>query len=113
MRGRRQRPDRLESRLAWPQESLAPLAAYSVVMNIAEQAHSVERAEDVLLLAPRGDAVLEKEPFHFRSGQHVPRKDSKQPLNLQLANERGDLGEVFLGDLGGGLVDDLLEAKLA
>src|SRR5262249_10971288 len=109
----RKHPARLERRLTRSQKALRPLAANPVVMNVAEKAHAVERAEHVLLLATRGDAVLQEYLFDFPARQHMPRQTRQELLQLELADVRGDLGQVFVSDLGGALVDNFLEAKLA
>src|SRR5690349_14224110 len=81
-------------------------------MNVTEKSHAVERVEHVLLLASCRDAVLEKEPFDVLARQHVARKHAKEALDFELTDERRNLGQVLLRDLGGGLVNGFLEAEL-
>jgi hypothetical protein len=50
--------------------------------------------------------------FSTSSRQHVARQRAQQPLELEVADMRRDLGEVFVADLGRSLVHDLLEAQL-
>src|SRR5262249_31162395 len=113
VRGMRQRSDRLERRFARAQETLPPLAADAVVVDVAEQSHAIERVENVLLLATGSDAVFEEESLDLFARQNVARQNTKEPFHLQLADERSDLGKVFLRNLRCSEVDDFLEPKLA
>src|SRR4051794_6682734 len=81
-------------------------------MDIAEKAHAVERTENVLLLAARRETVLEEQRLQLLAGQHIAGETSQKLLELQVADMRSDLGQILVGDFGGGLVHDLLEADL-
>ena len=113
----RQHAVRLERRLAGTQEALPPLPTDPIVLDVAEQAHSVERTEDMLgraLAAARIvlRIVFPEECVHLGAGHDVPGESGEDSFQVHVADIWGDLRQVLVGDLGRRLVHHLLEPVL-
>src|SRR5688572_1000892 len=108
---RREYAVRLKRAFAWSKEALNPLSTHPVVVYVTQKSHLIERTEDVLRFkrAPRG-IVRSKKLLDLIAGQHVPGKSVESMLEIQAGNIRRDLDQVFLGNLGCGLVHRLLQS---
>jgi len=78
---------RLERAFARPQEPLDPLAAYPIVVEMAQEADSIERAEDVSLLARRALAMTPEQLLDLVTGENVAGDAPEEALQI-LRTER-------------------------
>jgi hypothetical protein len=111
---RRSRQDavRCERAFARAQESLYPLPAHPIVVNVPEQTNPIEGTEDVPLLESSLLIVRVEEGFNLISRHNMPRESPQKALEIQVAKVWTDLGQVLIRDLRGRLIHDILQAML-